>query len=180
MTRIQQSLIINAPGEEIAAYTSDPRHMPEWNQLIARVWDVQATPEVVGTTWKVAVKVMDAEQHVTARVSFYEPPNRFGVELVGGAPGMPGLTADMEVEARPAPPPAADSLPSAQQNGTAAADTVPAAVSTQVSCILTLRFPMLIGGAALGALLSPMISEQLRYGLVDLKHILETRQRPGG
>ncbi len=178
MTRIQQTLIINAPVEEIAAYISDPRHMPEWNQLIARVWDVQETPEVVGTTWKIAVKVMGAEQQVTARVSSYEPPHRFGVELVGGAPGMPGLKAAMDVEARPTDHDAADSSSQARQNGSKANDAAPLPVSTLVLCILTLHFPTLMGGAALGALLSPIISEQLRHGLVDLKRILEARQRP--
>lgn len=101
MTRIQQSLTIESPVEEVTAYTSDPAHMPEWNKMIERVWDIQPTPEVVGTAWKVLVRVMGAEHQVAARLNLYEPLSRFGIELVGGAPGVPGLAAHLVVEARP-------------------------------------------------------------------------------
>lgn len=161
MTKIRQSLTIDAPVEEVAAYTSDPAHMPEWNTLIARVWDIQPTPEVVGAVWKVLVRVMGAEHQVAARVNLYEPPSRFGMELVGGVPGAPELTAHLEIEARPGNPASAIVSPS----------------STQIICSLSIRFPLLMGGAALGAMVSPVISEQLRRGLLDLKRVLESRRK---
>ena len=164
MTKIQQRLIIDAPVAEVVAYTSDPAHMPEWNKMIAQVWDVQTTPEVVGTSWKVLVRVMGAEHEVAARLNFYEPRSRFGIELVGGAPGVPGLTAHLEVEARPG------NLVS----------TTTSSNSTQITCTLIIRFPILMGGAALGAVVSPVISDQLRRGLLDLKRVLESRRKLSG
>lgn len=164
MTKIQQSLTIESPVEEVAAYTSDPTHMPEWNKMIERVWDIQPTPEVVGTVWKVLVRVMGAEHQVAARVNLYEPLSRFGIELVGGAPGVPGLAAHLEVDARPGNP----------------LSTNESSSSTQIICTLTIRFPILMGGAALGAIVSPVISDQLRRGLLDLKRVLESRGKPSG
>lgn len=158
MTRIQQSLTIESPVEEVTAYTSDPAHMPEWNKMIERVWDIEPTPEVVGTAWKVLVRVMGAEHQVAARVNLYEPLSRFGIELVGGAPGVPGLAAHLVVEARPEH--------ALLTNGSSS--------STQIICTLTIRFPILMGGAALGAIVSPIISDQLRRGLLDLKRLLES------
>jgi uncharacterized membrane protein len=179
MTKIQQSLTINAPLEAITAYASDPCHMPVWNQMIARVWDVQAAPEVVGTTWQVAVKVMGSEQHVVARISSYEAPRRFGIELVGGAPGMPGLQATLEMEVKPARSAApGSSHPASREAAPSAA--APDSGSAQVVCTLHLRVPLRVGGSALGALISPVISEQLRHGLLDLKRVLEAHQRGTG
>lgn len=164
MTRIQQSLTIESPVEEVTAYASDPAHMPEWNKMIERVWDIQPTPEVVGTAWKVLVRVMGAEHQVAARVNLYEPLSRFGIELVGGAPGVPGLAAYLVVEAMPE-----HSL-----------STNDSSSSTQIICTLTIRFPILMGGAALGAIVSPVISDQLRRGLLDLKRVLESRGQAAG
>ncbi len=164
MTKIQQTLSIEAPLEEIAAYTSDPTSLPEWSKLIERVWDVQPTPEVVGTTWKVQVRVMGAEYQVAARMCAYDPPDRVGIELLGGVPGLPGLTASLDVEARPAH----------------ATPDAPASNSTVVTCTLTIGLPARIGGAALGAVLSPLIRDQLRQGMLDLKRALEARRQETG
>lgn len=161
MTRIQQNLTINATIEEIGAYASDPNHLPAWNPIIERVWDVQPTPEVVGTTWKVAVKVMGAEHQVTARINVYEPPGRFGIELVGGVPGVPGVAAALLLEAKAAAAPRAG------------ADAEPAPASTQVVCTLNLQLPLRLGGAASGKLVSPLISDHLRQSLLALKRVLE-------
>ncbi len=163
MAKIQQSLTLDAPIEEVAAYISDPARMPEWNKMIVRVWDVQPAPEVVGTTWKVLVRVIGTEHQVGARINRYEPPEHFGVELLGGAPGVPGLTASLDVEARSVAAPG--TLPEAR------------ASSTYVICTLNIRFPTLMGGAALGAIVSPIITDQLRNGLINLKRVLETRRR---
>ena len=176
MTRIQQSLRIDAPIEVISAYASDPRHLPEWNQMIERVWDIQATPEIVGTTWKVAVKVIGAEQQVVARINFYEPPGRFGVELVGGVPGLPGLTATLVVEVRStrSSPIGAPSQQSADDPDIRSVTLAPG--SALANCTLNIHFPMRIGGTVLGALVAPLINEQIRQGLLALKRILETPQ----
>lgn len=159
MTRIQQSLTINAPVEAIGAYASDPNHLPAWNQIIERVWDVQPTPEVVGTTWKVAVKVLGAEYEVAARANVYEPPGRFGIELAGGVPGVPGVAATLLLEARAVSPqpPAGKSTPA----------------NTQVICTLNLQLPLRLGGAASGKLISPLVSDHLRQSLLALKRVLE-------
>ncbi len=161
MTKIQQSLTINAPIEAIGAYASDPNHLPAWNPIIERVWDVQPTPEVVGATWKVAVKVLGAEHQVAARINVYEPPRRFGIELVGGVPGVPGVAATLLLEARAASVPRAG----------AAAEPAPA--STQVICTLNLQLPLRLGGAASGKLISPLVSDHLRQSLLALKRALE-------
>jgi hypothetical protein len=162
MTTIQQSLTINATTEVISAYASDPNHLPEWNPIIERVWDVQPTPEVVGTTWKVAVKVLGAEHQVTARINRYEPPGRFGLELVGGVPGLPGIAATLLLEARPATTPRAG-VPADQ----------PTPASAQVICTLDIQLPLRLGGAASVKLVSPLISDHLRQSLLALKRALE-------
>ena len=159
MTTIREQVTIQAPLEVVAAYVSDPAHLPEWNKIIVRVLDVRPTPEGVGTTWQVVVNVMGREQQITARINLHDPPARFGLELVGGAPGLPSLTANMLVEAQSIPP----------ANGT---DPAPA---THLSCTLEVRLPLLAGGAVLGAVVAPLIKEQLLQGLNDLKRILETR-----
>jgi uncharacterized protein YndB with AHSA1/START domain len=178
MTRIQQSLTINAPVEAVAAYVSDPNHLPEWNQVIERVWDVQTTPAVVGTTWKIAVKVMGAEHHVSARISSYEPPARLGVELVGGVPGMPGLAASMEITTRPTQAPSSAEPTRRPADEADSGEAMPAPGSTQVICAITIHLPMRIGGAALGAVVSPIVNDQLRRGLLSLKRILEASHQP--
>ncbi len=160
MTTIREQLTIEKPLEEAAAYVSDPRHLPEWNALIVRVLEVCPTPEVVGTTWKLLVQVAGREQEVTARVHLYEPPRRFGFKLVGGA-GIPGLMARMLVEAAPlgTPQDAQTHLNGGQ--------------ATRLTCTLEIGFPLLMGGPALGKVVTPMIREQLRQGLAKLKEVLE-------
>jgi uncharacterized membrane protein len=154
MTTIREPITIAKPLEDVAAYVSDPLHLPEWNQLIARVLDVRPTPQVVGTTWKLLVQVAGREQEVIARVHVYAPPTRFGFELVGGA-GIPGLTSRMLLEAEPG---GADEQ---------------AQATTRLTCALEIGFPLLMGGPALGKVMTPIIREQLRQGLEQLKKVLE-------
>lgn len=156
MTTIREDVTIARPLEEVAVYVSDLLHLPEWNKIILRVLDVRTTPEVVGTTWKVVVQVMGREQEVTSRVHVYEPPTRFGFELVGGA-GIPGLTARMLLEAQP--------VEGAKQ--------APATAATHLTCTLEIGFPLKMGGPALGKVVTPLIREQLRQGLDQLKAVLE-------
>lgn len=163
MTTIREQIIIAKPLEEVAAYVSDPLHLPEWNALIARVLEVRPTPEVVGTTWKLLVQVAGREQEVTARVHAHAPPRRFGVELVGGA-GIPGLTARMMLEAEPS---------DASKDAQAPPGGGQAAPATRFTCTLEIGFPLLMGGPALGKVVTPLIREQLRQGLAKLQEVLE-------
>ncbi len=159
MPTIRADITIATPPEEVTAYVSDPLHLPAWNPIIARVVEVQPTPEGPGTVWKMMVQVMGREQAVTARVHVYAPPTRFGLELVGGA-GIPGMTARLRLEAQPV-----DGQPQAQ-----------AAPATRLICTLEIGFPLKMGGAALGKVTAPLIREQLRQSLEQLKAVLEDGQ----
>jgi hypothetical protein len=65
----------------------------------------------------------------------------------------------------------------APQDAQAAPGGEQIAPATRLTCTLEIGFPLLMGGPALGKVVTPMIREQLRQGLEQLQAVLE-RPRP--
>lgn len=87
MTRIEQSVVIGRPVEEVFRSTADVDRMSEWSAELVETKKTSEGLVGVGTTFSAVVKFLgrrvEAEQEVTA----YEPNRRFNVLVASGPVG---------------------------------------------------------------------------------------------
>lgn len=91
MTRIEQSVVINRPIEEVFAFASDPEKLSQW---AAEVVDVEMTskgPLGVGTTFNAAVKLLGRRMDNGHKITEYEPNRRYSIKVTSGP-----VSGDME------------------------------------------------------------------------------------
>jgi uncharacterized membrane protein len=82
MIKIEHSVVVNRPVDEVFAYATDPANLPEWqtSALEARV-DGQMQP---GATGAIVRKFLGRRMESNVRFDEYEPSSRFGVQSTSG------------------------------------------------------------------------------------------------
>jgi len=82
MIRIENSIVVNRPPEEVFAYATDPANLPEWqaSALEARV----DGPMQAGATGTVVRKLLGRRMETTVRFDEYEVPRKFALQATSG------------------------------------------------------------------------------------------------
>jgi uncharacterized protein YndB with AHSA1/START domain len=82
MIKIEHSLVVNRPVEEVFAYATDPANLPEWqtSALEARV----DGPMQAGATGSIVRKFLGRRMESTVQFDEYEPPRKFGLQAKSG------------------------------------------------------------------------------------------------
>ena len=80
--RVDGSIVINRPPEEVFAYATDPTHAPEW-QSSALETSIEG-PVRAGASGKEVRKFLGRRMESTMRIEAFEPPRRFALQVTSG------------------------------------------------------------------------------------------------
>jgi uncharacterized membrane protein len=95
MSRIEESIEIKHPVDQVFAYVTDMRNLPKWVSSMQEVEQTSPGQMGVGTTLKGVYKVMGSRMAWTSRVTKYEPNKKWGESLsLGSTSGEELLTFD--------------------------------------------------------------------------------------
>lgn len=83
MSMVRQSVIVEAPPEEVWRVIADPRNLPRWNSHIRSVVDLPNGELGVGDRYGVKLRVMGVPIHVRAEVVELQP-RRYAEVLLSG------------------------------------------------------------------------------------------------
>jgi ligand-binding SRPBCC domain-containing protein len=84
MPRIEESVKIKRPVEEVFAFTTEAKSWPRWQATILEAEQTSPGPVNVGTAFKGVIHMMGGRMKWTAVATEYEPPRRFGKEITSG------------------------------------------------------------------------------------------------
>ena len=72
MARIETSLVINRPIEEVFAYTTNFENQPDWQSRLLEAEKTSEGPIGVGTTWRLVAKFLGQRVETTTVITEYE------------------------------------------------------------------------------------------------------------
>ncbi len=73
--RIEESLEINRPLEEVFSYVADPENLPEWSNLVLEVRKETEGPLQEGARFTTVAKFLGRRFETPFEVTAHEPPN---------------------------------------------------------------------------------------------------------
>src|SRR5579872_5869601 len=87
MTRIEDSIDINAPIDIVFAAVTDPRRTIEWNSAIVEVSEITGLPVQAGTSWRQVAHYMGRTASLQCRIIELNPPHEGVLEVTGDYEG---------------------------------------------------------------------------------------------
>jgi len=85
MPRIEESVEIRRPADEVFAYTTDAKNWPKWQSTIPEAEQTSPGPVGVDTTFKGTIRMMGLSMKWTARATEFEANRRFGKTIACGS-----------------------------------------------------------------------------------------------
>ncbi len=85
MPRIEESVEIRRPANDMFAYTTDAKNWPKWQSTIPEAEQTSPGPVGVGTTFKGTIRMMGLGMKWTARATEFEANRRFGKTISCGS-----------------------------------------------------------------------------------------------
>lgn len=109
MRRIERSIEIERPPEDVFAVLTDLDRLPEWATVVAKTRDVSELPLREGCTFRQTIRVLGRELESDWRVTELDPPRRVAYEAraPGGgvmlmsqtvSPAGAGSRVDLEID----------------------------------------------------------------------------------
>lgn len=95
MVKVEASVDIDRPIDEVFAYVMDPAKTPEWSSISLEATLEGAGPIGVGSRIKGVGKILGRRQESTSEVTVFEPPFRVAMRAVSG-PGRFELERRLE------------------------------------------------------------------------------------
>jgi uncharacterized protein YndB with AHSA1/START domain len=96
VSRIEDSVLIDATPERVWQIITNPWLSPRWNSNIVEIRDVSGLPVEKGTSWVQVVRILGRKTEMRAVVEDVDPPHGGTVRFSG--PGEPLLTSRVEAE----------------------------------------------------------------------------------
>ncbi len=85
MPRIEESVEIKRPADEVFAYTTDAKNWPKWQSTIPEAAQTSPGPVGVDATFKGTIRMMGLSMKWTARATEFEANRRFGKTIACGS-----------------------------------------------------------------------------------------------
>lgn len=111
MARAEHSVVIERPPDEVFAYLSDPRHLPEWQASTLEATQEPAGAMEAGTRIREVRKFLGKRMESVMEVTVYEPGKELSLKAVSGpipfdvhqtlAPVGAGTRIDVVLEGEP-------------------------------------------------------------------------------
>ncbi len=95
MVKVEASVDINRPIEEVFAYVTDPAKTTEWSSLTLECTLEGSGPIGVGSRIKAISKFLGRRLESTAEVTQYDPPSKFAMREISG-PGHLEIERQLE------------------------------------------------------------------------------------
>lgn len=84
MARIEASVVIDRPIEEVFAYVGDLEKNVQWTAELVEVKKTSEGPVGVGTTWVAVAQVLGRRIEDTVEVSEFEPSRKYSFKHAAG------------------------------------------------------------------------------------------------
>jgi uncharacterized protein YndB with AHSA1/START domain len=84
MVKVEASVDIKRPIEEVFAYVTDPAKTPEWSSLTLECTLEGSGPIGVGSRIRTIGKLLGRRAESTAEVTEYDPPRKFAKRDISG------------------------------------------------------------------------------------------------
>ncbi|MGB3904535.1 MAG: SRPBCC family protein [Anaerolineae bacterium] len=98
MARVEASVVINRPLEEVGDYMDNPENWPEWQGFVLEAELTKETPEVVGSTAGGVSHFLGQRMEWTAETTAYEQYKTVSMRIVTGPQTIDQTTTLEEVE----------------------------------------------------------------------------------
>ena len=85
MARIEESVEIKRPADEVFAYTTEAKSWPKWQSFIMEAEQTSQGQIGVGTTFKGTNRMMGLSMKWAAKVTEYEPNRKWGKNITSGS-----------------------------------------------------------------------------------------------
>lgn len=95
MLRVEESIQINRPVEDVFTYTTDIARFPEWAAMVNEAHQTSDGPLRVGSTYQTALQFLGRRFVADQQVTAYEPNHIFAARSTSGPVPMV-LTMTME------------------------------------------------------------------------------------
>src|SRR5918995_2023022 len=82
--RVEESVEINRPVEEVFSYVSDPQNLPEWSGIVLEVREEAQGAPKEGDRFTSVAKFLGRRFETPFEVVSYEPPRRSSHRSTGG------------------------------------------------------------------------------------------------
>jgi len=84
MTIVRESVIIKRPAEQVYAYVTDLKNLPQWEPAILEVEQTSSGDLGVGTTYRGVNKMMGMRMNWTSIVNECEPNKKWSETIISG------------------------------------------------------------------------------------------------
>lgn len=84
MTKIDHTLVINRPVEDVFAYHDDPDNMPKWETAILVYEQTSEGPIGVGTTFREVRKLMGRRLESASQITAYKVNQTYAIKTTSG------------------------------------------------------------------------------------------------
>ena len=98
MARVEASVVISRPVEEVFAYLNDVRNWPQWNSTILEAEQTSEGPVAVGATARGVSQFLGQRIEWTGEVTEYEPNRKLKEKIISGPMRMEQTLAFEPVE----------------------------------------------------------------------------------
>ena len=88
MVRVEESVTINRPIEEVFAYLSDIERQEEWVSSLSESQKTTSGPTQVGTRFRQVVKLLGRRIDIDCEIAAYEPPTVYAFRGKNGPMSM--------------------------------------------------------------------------------------------
>lgn len=90
MARIEASVVIGRPIEEVFAFVTDIEKLPRWAAELVEAKVTSQGPVGVGTTWSGVVQFLGRRMENTHQITEFEPNRKFGSETIASPVPLKG------------------------------------------------------------------------------------------
>ncbi len=98
MKKLETTITINRPIEEVFAYVTDLRNNIQWMTGVIAAEMTSPGPVKAGVTYKFDIKTMGMKMETSGEVTAYEPPKKYAWKATSGPFPMSGGTTFESVE----------------------------------------------------------------------------------
>lgn len=82
MARIEASVVINRPINDVFVYVTDAGSWPQWESGLLEVEQMSEGPMGVGTTFRGANKTLGQKMEWTSEITEYKPNRKWGQKII--------------------------------------------------------------------------------------------------
>ena len=85
MARIEESVVIKRPVDQVFAYVTNIKNLPQWESAILEAEQTSPGQMGIGTTFRGANRAMCRRMVWTSKVTEYEPNKKWGETISSGS-----------------------------------------------------------------------------------------------